>query len=93
MENITGNAGETGRLMDIIARTNPICTPGIIDGKIIDTGVNNPLKNFYENGSKKDYRNHLNGSVGLKYKIPGIAGLQFTTTFSYKIIIVTNRRI
>ena len=84
MENITGNAGETGRLMDIIARTNPICTPGIIDGKIIDTGVNNPLKNFYENGSKKDYRNHLNGSVGLKYKIPGIAGLQFTTTFSYE---------
>lgn len=83
MENITGNAGDTGRLMDALARANPVESPGAVDGKIIKAD-NNPLIQFYENGSRKDYRNHLNGSVGLKYKIPGVDGLQFTTTFSYE---------
>lgn len=86
METRTGNAGETGRLMEAIARANPIITPGVVDNKIVDLGssTENPLLNFYQNGYRKDYRNHLNGSVGFKYKIPGVEGLQFTATFSYE---------
>ena len=86
METRTGNAGETGRLMEMIARTNPMETPGVVDGKIVNLGStsSNPLVNFYENGYRNDYRNNLTGAVGISYDIPGIKGLKATAKLSYE---------
>lgn len=86
METRTGNAGgNTGGIMNSIAVANPMSSPGIIDGKMILLGNGkNPLIDFYQNGFREEYRNHLNGSFGLKYDIPWVKGLQFTTTISYE---------
>lgn len=87
METRTGNAGETARLMDIIARANPIATPGVVDGKIVDLGtsVTNPLINFYQNGYRNEYRNYLNGSFHLNYKLdPWVKGMALHGTVSYE---------
>ena len=86
METRTGNAGETGRLMDAIARANPMETPGVVDGKIVNLGAtsNNPLVHFYQNGYRNDYRNNLTGAVGASYDIPGIKGLKATAKLSYE---------
>ena len=84
METRTGNAGETGRLMDAIARANPMETPGVVDGKIVNLGSssNNPLINFYQNGYRNDFRNNLTGAVGINYEI--VKGLKATAKFSYE---------
>lgn len=81
-----GNEGNTTTLMNSIAIANPMSTPGILDGKIVALGTtkNNPLQTFYENGYRQDYRNHLTGSVGFTYKIPGIKGLGLKGTLSYE---------
>lgn len=84
METRSGNADNTATLMGRLAVANPTTTPGIVDGKIIDKGKGNPLVDFYQTGFRDDYRNSLNGSFGLKYDIPGVKGLQFTTTISYE---------
>ena len=86
IETRTGNAGNTASLMDAIARANPVVSPGIVDGKIVTLGTStdNPMKQFYQNGSKNDHRNHLNGSVNVRYHIPGVEGLYATATFSYE---------
>lgn len=87
METRTGNSGETGRLMDAIARANPISTPGVIDGKIVNLvggPKSNPMTSFYQGGYKNDYRNNLNGSVALNYSVPGVRGLSLTAKFSYE---------
>ena len=87
METRTGNAGETGRIMEMIGRANPTETPGVVDGKIVNlptTSSTNPLVMFYQNGSRKDYRNHLNGSVAVNYNIPGVEGLSASAKFSYE---------
>ena len=87
METRTGNAGETGRLMDAMARANPISTPGVVDGKIVNLSggsTGNPMTQLYQNGYRNDYRNNLNGSVGVNYKIPGVEGLSVSAKFSYE---------
>lgn len=87
METRTGNAvGEgTSRIMGMIATANPVSTPGIVDGKIVDTGIgSSPLIYFYQSGFRNQYRNNLTGSFNLKYEIPGIKGLHLTTTISYE---------
>ena len=84
METRTGNAGETGRIMDYIARANPMETPGVVEGKIVNLGAtsSNPLVNFYQNGYRNDYRNNLTGAVGLNYEI--VKGLKATVKLSYE---------
>lgn len=86
METRTGNAGEVGRIMNNLAITNPMETPGIVDGKIVNHGSSsrNPMVNFYENGYRNDFRNNLTGSVGVNYQIPGVKGLKATAKFSYE---------
>lgn len=86
MEIRSGNAVEDGtsRLMADLAIANPMLSPGIVDGKIINRGQGNPLINFYHNGFRNQYRNNLTGSFGLNYEIPGIEGLKLTTTISYE---------
>ena len=81
-----GNDGQTSSIMNSIAITNPMSTPGIVDGKIVTLGTstNNPMQAFYENGYRKDYRNHLTGSVGFNLKIPGVKGLALKGTVSYE---------
>ena len=86
METRTGNAGEVGRIMNSLATTNPMETPGVVDGKIVNLGSSsgNPMVNFYQNGYRNDFRNNLNGSIGLSYDIPGVKGLKATAKFSYE---------
>lgn len=86
METRTGNAGETGRIMDAIARANPTETPGIVDGRMVTLASTNanPLTTLYQNGYRNDYRNNLSGSVGVVYEIPGVKGLKATAKFFYE---------
>ena len=86
MQTKNGNAGDTKRIMDYIARARPMLTPGIVDGKIVelDSGGDNPLYFLYQNGYRVNFSNTLNGSVGLNYDIPGIKGLKATAKFSYE---------
>lgn len=84
--NGAGTDGQTTKIMNSIAITNPMSTPGIVDGKIVTLGTstNNPLQAFYENGYRTDYRNHLTGAVGFKFKVPGVQGFSFKGTVSYE---------
>lgn len=86
METRTGNAGNTSSLMNALTTANPISTPGIVDGKIVNLGSSstNPLTQFYQNGQRDDYRNHLNGSVQIKYNLPWVEGLSLSGTYSYE---------
>lgn len=88
MENRTGNAMPEGstRLMEFIGRANPVCSPGIIDGKIVNLpgSTSNPMTAFYQNGNRYNYRNNLTGSVALDYEIPGVRGLSVTAKVSYE---------
>lgn len=87
MENRSGNATPDGttRLMELIGRANPICTPGVIDGKIVISpkSSSNPMVAFYQNGNKYRYNNNLTGAIVLDYQIPGIKGLSATAKVSY----------
>lgn len=87
MENRYGNAGTTNTIMDGIAKTNPISTPGVVDGKIVSlVGMkNNPVLGFYQNGYRNDYRNTLNGSVHISYSFdPWVKGLVAHAKLSYE---------
>lgn len=89
METINGNNANTTKIMGDMAKADPISTPGIINGKVVDlsttTVASHPLKAMYMNGAKKDYRNNLNGSLRFDYSFdPWVKGLGIHTLISYE---------
>lgn len=88
MENRSGNATPDGttRLMELIGRANSVCTPGIIDGKIVYSPLSssNPMVAFYQNGNKYRYNNNLTGAISMDYQIPGVPGLSLAAKISYE---------
>lgn len=72
-ENLTGSNWPTVRIIESIAKSNPITSPGIIDGKIVNlvgvAAVNNPIADMFSNGYNRQYKNFLQGSVRLDYML------------------------
>jgi TonB-linked SusC/RagA family outer membrane protein len=72
----SNNGTNTERVVGDIARASPLSTPGVVDGKVVNifTGAqNNPYASLlYPNlagGSKRSYRNYLNGSLRLDHDL------------------------
>ena len=75
----SNNGTNTERVVGDIFRASPLSTPGIVDGKVVNifTGSqNNPYASLlYPNlagGSKRSYRNYLNGSVRFDYDLSSL---------------------
>ena len=72
-ENISGSNGTTVRLIENLSRANPITSPGIIDGKIVNIpglGIStNPLAALFIDGYTSQFRNYLQGSSRLDYDL------------------------
>lgn len=86
LETKKGAVDEKGNTFRRIAETSPMAMPGVIDGKIVDLGSNqnNPITPLYNDGYRKDYRNHMNLSVTANFKVPGVEGLDLRSTLSYE---------
>lgn len=72
-ENIAGSNGTTVRLIENLSRANPLTSPGVIDGKIVNIpglGIStNPLAALYQDGYRRQYKNFLQGSTRLDYEL------------------------
>ena len=87
IENRAGTSS-IGRFVESLSRANPINVPGVIDGKIVELGIagsTNPYSYLLRDGFRREYRNYLDGSVRLNYKLDFILeGLSAHGTVSYK---------
>lgn len=72
-ENLAGSNSSTVRLIENLSRANPLTSPGVIDGKIVNIpglGITtNPLAALFENGYTKQFRNYLQGSTRIDYDL------------------------
>ncbi len=86
IENLEG-AGDIGRVIESFARANPLNTPGVINGKVVTLGIAgtiNPYEYLLGDGYRREFRNYLDGTVRLNYKLDAITkGLSIHGTVSY----------
>ncbi len=88
MEERTGLLNNINARLEVVTRSNPINSPGIVDGKPITLGITGPagavLGAFLQDGYQRRYHNYLNGSVRLDYDLDFITqGLTTHATLSY----------
>lgn len=83
----SGNAANTQTVIDNIDRANPLVSPGIVDGKLINltTAGGNPLTSLYQAGYQRENRNFLNGLIRLDHNLNFITkGLSTHAIVSYQ---------
>ena len=72
-EQSQGSNSSTTRIIESAARANPLTSPGIIDGKIVNlTGlglVSNPVGSLFSEGYNRVFRNYLQGSVRFDHEL------------------------
>ncbi len=72
-ENLTGSNWPTVRIIEGIGKANPLTSPGIVDGKIVNllnVGIsNNPVADMFSQGYNRQFKNFLQGSVRLDYSL------------------------
>jgi TonB-linked SusC/RagA family outer membrane protein len=72
-ENISGSNATTVRLIENLSRANPLTSPGVVDGKIVNIpglGITtNPLAALFAEGYKKQFKNFLQGSTRIDYDL------------------------
>jgi TonB-linked SusC/RagA family outer membrane protein len=98
-ENISGTNGTTVRLIENLSRANPLTSPGVIDGKIVNIpglGIStNPLAALFSDGYRKEFRNFLQGSTRIDYDLDVITkGLSIHGLVNYQnnnTELITNR--
>ncbi len=88
-ENSSGAAWPTVRAVEFISRANPLTSPGIVDGKLVDlTGfgtTTNPLASLFQEGYSRKFRNFLQSSVRLDHDLDFITkGLTMHGTVNYQ---------
>jgi len=88
MEERRGLLNNINARLEVVTRSNPVNSPGIVDGKPITLGVTGPagavLGAFLQDGYQRRYHNHLNGSIRLDYDLDFITpGLHTHGTLSY----------
>jgi len=83
----TSSQTGVGLFMVAMYLCNPMCSPGIIDGKLInsqDFYMSSPYANYLDRGLGAQYFNDLTGQVRLNYKLDFITeGLTVHATASY----------
>lgn len=75
IENRKGPGKSASTLMANIAQANPVGSPGVIDGKLVEdygTYTNNPLRDYYQGGYKEDTRNYISTSLRFNYKLEAL---------------------
>ncbi len=76
-----------GLFMAALYLTNPMCSPGIVDGKLInsqDFYMPNPYKHYLDRGIAYQYHNNVNGLIRLNYDLDFVTkGLSVHGTVSY----------
>ncbi|MFD2570476.1 SusC/RagA family TonB-linked outer membrane protein [Spirosoma soli] len=87
--NLNGTANNSARIIESIARANPLTSPGFIGDKIVDlTGlgtVTNPLSTLFAEGYNRQFKNFLQGSLRLDYTLDFITeGLTATGIVNYQ---------
>jgi len=88
-ENLRGSNWPTGRIIEAIAKANPLTSPGLVDGKIVNlTGVgaaNHPVGDMFSNGYNRQFRNFLQGSIKVDYLLDFLVpGLSATGIVNYQ---------
>ncbi|WP_080058409.1 SusC/RagA family TonB-linked outer membrane protein [Spirosoma aerolatum] len=88
-ENLSGNNWPTVRVIEGIARANPLTSPGLIGDKLVNlVGVgtaNNPLADMFGQGYNRQFKNFLQGSIRLDYTLDFITqGLMATGIVNYQ---------
>ncbi|GAB2594675.1 TonB-dependent receptor [Spirosoma areae] len=72
-ENISGANWPTVRVIEGIGKANPLTSPGIVDGKIVNLvglgTANNPVGDMFSQGYNRIFRNYLQGSTRLDYTL------------------------
>ena len=105
-ETRNGNNNATGgteRVIGDVFRASPLSTPGVVDGRLVQifTGAqNNPyVSTLFPNaagGTRRGYRNYLNGSVRFDYDLSSITkGLSARSMISiqtYNDQVITNNK-
>lgn len=87
VENRNGNNATTSVVINQLVRSNPLGSPGIVDGKIVTITPNagNPFINLYSAGYKRDFRNILNSSLRLEHDLDFITkGLSVHGIIAYQ---------
>lgn len=83
----TSSGSGVGLVMNRMYYTNPISSPGIVDGKIVnvlDFFSSNPFVYYLGQGYGNQYRNNLNGSIRLNYSLDFVTeGLSVHSTNAY----------
>ena len=87
--NLNGTANNSNRIIEGIARANPLTSPGFIGDKLVNlTGVgtaNNPLADMFGLGYTRQFKNYLQGSIRLDYTLDFITrGLMATGIINYQ---------
>jgi TonB-linked SusC/RagA family outer membrane protein len=88
-ENLSGSNWPTVRVIEGVARANPLTSPGFIGDKLVNlVGVgtaNNPIADMFAQGYNRQFRNYLQGSVRLDYTLDFITqGLTATGIVNYQ---------
>jgi TonB-linked SusC/RagA family outer membrane protein len=72
-ENLTGSNSQTNRIIETIGAANPVTSPGFVGDKIVNVPglgtVINPVTGLFSEGYRREFRNFLQGSVRLDYKL------------------------
>ncbi len=72
-ENRSGSNWPTTRIIEGIAKANPVTSPGIIDGKIVNLvglgTATNPVGDMFAQGYNRQFRNFLQGATRLDYTL------------------------
>jgi len=88
MEERAGLLNNINARLEVVTRSNPINSPGIVDGRPITLGITGPagavLGAFLQDGYQRRYHNYLNGAVRLDYDLDFVTpGLTTHATLSY----------
>jgi TonB-linked SusC/RagA family outer membrane protein len=72
-EVISGTNAQTVRIIEGLSRANPITSPGVVEGKIVNIpglGIStNPLGDLLRDGYRSQFRNFLQGSTRIDYDL------------------------
>ncbi|CAL1516340.1 TonB-dependent receptor [Chitinophaga sp. MM2321] len=87
-ENRRGANWNTNRVFQGLGDGNPLYSPGVVDGKVVQLGMPgpvNPINIMLGAGYKKEYRNYLNGAVRMDYDLDMITkGFSIHGKISYQ---------
>lgn len=90
IEQRTGNTANIARTIEIATKSNPINSPGIVDGRLVypdisGPGSQTPVDQLLRSNYQRHFRNYLDGSIRANYNMSSIlTGLEGRGVVSYQ---------